>query len=181
MKDFNIDHIKVSDKLDVKVRNSIDKAFKANKVKKYNLNKKIAVASITVLGIGALSLSTPTVIAKIKEFKTTMERLLNIENPEIEKYSNVFFEEVISNDISVKINDLILDNHSIKTTASIDISKSKNKGLIKAKNKIEYIEPNITLSINDKKLGRGTLSSLSDKINNDKYNNFTNTRLMDDN
>lgn len=181
MKDFNIDHIKVSDKLDVKVRNSIDKAFKANKVKKYNLNKKIAVASITVLGIGTLSLSTPTVIAKIKEFKTTMERLLNIENPEIEKYSNVFFEEVISNDISVKINDLILDNHSIKTTASIDISKSKNKGLIKAKNKIEYIEPNITLSINDKKLGRGTLSSLSDKINNDKYNNFTNTRLMDDN
>ena len=81
MKDFNIDHIKVSDKLDVKVRNSIDKAFKANKVKKYNLNKKIAVASITVLGIGALSLSTPTVISKIKEFKTTIERLLNIENP----------------------------------------------------------------------------------------------------
>lgn len=180
MKDFNIDHIKVSDKLDHRVRNSIDKAFEANKVKKYNLNKKITVASIAIVGIGTLSLNNPTVIAKIKEFKTTMESLLNIENPEIEKYSNGFSEAVISNGISVKINDLILDEHSIKTSTSIDTSKSKNKEFIKSKNKIEYIEPNITLSINDKELGRGTLSSESNKINNDKYNTFTNTRLMDD-
>lgn len=178
MKNFNIDNIKVSNKLDDKVKTSIEKAFKPTKKEKNILKKKIAVASVAIIGVGTLSLNNPTVLAKIKEFKTSIESLLNIENPEIEKYSNGFAEPVTSNDISVKINDLILDNHSIKISTSIDISKRKNKEL--RKKKIESIEPYIKLSINGKELNAGSSTFDFKKIDNNKFDYYIDNRLMDD-
>lgn len=171
MKNFNIDDIKVSSKLDDIIKKSVyegyDKKLDENspnkKQKKFNKNI-VAAAILGIIGTTLLgSLFSNEVVAAVKLTMFDIKNYLGVNN-NLDEYSTIVNEAVSKNGTTIQLNEVILDKDEIivSTTVKSDESLSNSGSIMMFGN----------VYINGKKLSGSSVGS------GNQIDNYTEENVM---
>lgn len=139
MKNFNIDEINISSKLDDVIKNSVYEGYKKNlnenlpnkKQKKFNKNI-VAAAIVVIMGSTLIgSLFSKEVVATVKLAMFDIKNYLGVSN-NLDEYSTIVNEAISKNGITVQLNEVILDKDEVivSTTVKSDERLNNNSSIM---------------------------------------------------
>ncbi|MGL5507379.1 MAG: DUF4179 domain-containing protein [Paraclostridium sp.] len=107
---------------------------KENYVVRSKKYKYIAIASIVMIIIGGISITNDNVLAYMNKIKSKIEYFFNQQNTDFSEYKQSVNKIDTDKDISIIINEIMLDGEDLLINVDIDDSKLDKKGLGITKN-----------------------------------------------
>lgn len=124
-----------------------DRMNKKIKYKNTDYRNKILIASVPALIVGVMALSGETAMAYIENIGKQIEYFLNKDNEELRGYKTSVNETKIDKNISVTLNEIMLEDGELLLSLTLDDSKlNKNDlGILKENDIAEFNEPKVKI------------------------------------